>query len=415
MNDLQDLVDALAAELGRPVGLDDRRFRSIAYSSHVEELDQVRLSSILQRKAPDEVTRFLSSLNIEDVDDHLRIPARPELGMASRVCLPVRFVGSLLGYLWLFDEPDRVGSEGLCAARRCVGEAAAIMFRQRRLDEHTRAQELRLLRALLGLDPEAEPDPAGGLRGSGLLARTALAVVAVLEALGEDVDDPVRVRLAAAGDRLRRSAAPHHVLSLPEGDAVVLLVLGDDAPALDRRLADLHRYASESLADATGVRPVVGAGAVSATLAGAPERLVEARRAAGLARALPGEPAVVRWEDLGAYRTIAMLLQGADPAGFVPASLAGLAEVDDADTLLPTLRTWLESGCDAKRTAEQLFLHRSTLYDRIHRIEEITGADLRSGDARLELHVGLRLLALARDEGAASLPARPPGSASATR
>jgi hypothetical protein len=52
MSDVQALVDALAAELDRPTGVDDRHFRTIAYSSHAEDVDSERLTSILQREAP---------------------------------------------------------------------------------------------------------------------------------------------------------------------------------------------------------------------------------------------------------------------------------------------------------------------------------------------------------------------------
>ena len=118
VSDLQAIVDALAAELGRPVGIDDRQFRSLAYSSHVEELDQVRLSSILQREAPTAVTEFLTSLGVDQVADHRRIARNPGLGMVARVCLPVRLGETLLGYLWLFDEPTPLSEEELALARR---------------------------------------------------------------------------------------------------------------------------------------------------------------------------------------------------------------------------------------------------------------------------------------------------------
>ena len=47
-------------------------------------------------------------------------------------------------------------------------------------------------------------------------------------------------------------------------------------------------------------------------------------------------------------------------------------------------------------TAEALNLHRATLYYRLQRIEEITGARLKVGEDRLALHLGLRLARLTR-------------------
>ena len=42
MATLQELVDGLAERLGRPVSIDDRRYRVLAYSAHAEAPDALR-------------------------------------------------------------------------------------------------------------------------------------------------------------------------------------------------------------------------------------------------------------------------------------------------------------------------------------------------------------------------------------
>ncbi|MBN9622586.1 MAG: helix-turn-helix domain-containing protein, partial [Actinobacteria bacterium] len=63
----------------------------------------------------------------------------------------------------------------------------------------------------------------------------------------------------------------------------------------------------------------------------------------------------------------------------------------EALSLIETLERYLDLGGDARAAAEQLFIHRSSLYGRLHRIEEVAGVDLHSGEDRLELHLGVRL------------------------
>jgi DNA-binding PucR family transcriptional regulator len=41
--------------------------------------------------------------------------------------------------------------------------------------------------------------------------------------------------------------------------------------------------------------------------------------------------------------------------------------------------------------AAELNLHRSTLFNRVNRIQEVAGVNLQSGSDRLELHLGIRL------------------------
>ncbi|WP_309110984.1 helix-turn-helix domain-containing protein [Saccharothrix sp.] len=109
----------------------------------------------------------------------------------------------------------------------------------------------------------------------------------------------------------------------------------------------------------------------------------QALAAAELSALDPALPRVVRWSELGAYR----LLLG----GSAEEVLAGLSP-----TLLSTLEVYLDSGCDARATAEALHLHRTSLYYRLGRIAEVTGRDPADGRARLELHLALKLTRLAR-------------------
>jgi DNA-binding PucR family transcriptional regulator len=59
-----------------------------------------------------------------------------------------------------------------------------------------------------------------------------------------------------------------------------------------------------------------------------------------------------------------------------------------------TLEAYLDRAGDAQAAAAALFVHRTTLYHRLRRIERIAGVDLRDGDDRLLLHMALRLRAL---------------------
>ncbi|MFF9398840.1 PucR family transcriptional regulator [Streptomyces sp. NPDC014744] len=70
----------------------------------------------------------------------------------------------------------------------------------------------------------------------------------------------------------------------------------------------------------------------------------------------------------------------------------------ERDTLLDTLRVWLDNGCSAARAAEQLYCHRNTVLNRIGRIAELTGRSAESGEARLGWALALRALPLSGTE-----------------
>jgi hypothetical protein len=132
--------------------------------------------------------------------------------------------------------------------------------------------------------------------------------------------------------------------------------------------------------DALGL--ALGASAPRERLEDAPAALREAE----LAASVRGRGRVVRWERLGALQLLAPLA-GAP----VPDALARLLPYPE---LVGTLAAYLDRAGDAQAAAAALFVHRTTLYHRLRRIERIAGVDLRDGDDRLLLHMALRLRAL---------------------
>ncbi|TYB57487.1 PucR family transcriptional regulator [Nonomuraea sp. PA05] len=64
------------------------------------------------------------------------------------------------------------------------------------------------------------------------------------------------------------------------------------------------------------------------------------------------------------------------------------------EQLAVTLEAFLDNAGDVQLTAEQMFVHRTTLYYRLQRIEELTGVQLASGEDRLAFHLGLKVARL---------------------
>lgn len=404
MNELQTLVDALALELDRPVGVDDRSFRSLAYSKHDDGIDIVRRNSILRREAPRAVTEWLRSLDIERATEHVRVPRNKQLGMDARVCVPVRFGKLLLGYLWLIDEPEPLDDAAIDRSHRCATKLATEIVRLRRAEDQDRERETVLLDNLLL--SASDPAQAAAHLTDGPLATTSryIAIVARVwprSSLGGDddtngaTDDAlrVRVRLALAADQVRRSVAPRHALSLGVGHETVV-VLAFDGPRDPNRLAEvLLSAARQQFGDDGSAVVCTGIGGVRRNVAELRGSYREARHAARVAQKVPGVDgdSPVAWETLSAYRTITEMLGDRCPEPFVPEPLLRLLKEREGETLVATVETYLELAGDASAAAARLFVHRSSLYNRLHRVEESTGWDLNRGDHRLELHLGLRL------------------------
>jgi hypothetical protein len=169
----------------------------------------------------------------------------------------------------------------------------------------------------------------------------------------------------AVGDELSRMRRPP-AFAIVDRHAVLLLNGGEDASVL-----------GESLAARAG--GLVGISAVHPGLGSLREAYGEAVAAARAAAAEPALGPVARWPELGVYRLLA------EPTAYP------LGPLREHPALAVTLETYLDHGGDAQETARLLHLHRTSLYYRLARIEELTGRSLKDGTQRLELHLALKL------------------------
>jgi sugar diacid utilization regulator len=138
-------------------------------------------------------------------------------------------------------------------------------------------------------------------------------------------------------------------------------------------------------------RWVGGIGSVVDSLALAADSADQAALASSAAsRLLP--QSVVFWDELGAYASLLRIPQGGLSRNALPNELLRLLEVDSDGQLRSTVHAYLDHAGSSSDAADALHIHRTTLYYRLGRVQELAGLDLAEGRTRLALHVGLELL-----------------------
>ncbi|WP_440099351.1 PucR family transcriptional regulator [Streptosporangium sp. H16] len=347
-DDVQDLLESLAMAVGRGMSVDDLEGRVVAHSAHHGEVDQVRAQAILSRSVPAEVSAWQEAHGVAATREPVRIPKNPDLGMAARLCVPLLHQDRRVGYLWIIEGHGPLNPQ---ERDRAVRDAAAIAAL---LDDGGSSHTLSQL--LIG--------EIGVRRAAGVLGEGPLRVMAL-----RGDPDGLREAVGAELARVRRPPA----FTILDRHAVLLLNRGEDATALGERLAARIRAGVGVSASHPGLESAVRAH----------EEALAAARAAAAERTL--RP-VAHWPDLGVYRLLAEPLTGRPGAAGSP-----LDTLREHPALLVTLETYLDSGGDAQETARQLHLHRTSLYYRLARIEQLAGRNLKNGTHRLELHLALKL------------------------
>src|ERR1700678_3307064 len=97
---IQALVDGLAARLGRAVLVDDRDLRLVAASQDFGDADPARVWSLLHRRTRPEDVRHEELARLAGP---VYVAENPELELWQRLCVPVRCRGLLVGFVWVTD------------------------------------------------------------------------------------------------------------------------------------------------------------------------------------------------------------------------------------------------------------------------------------------------------------------------
>jgi GAF domain-containing protein len=166
-------------------------------------------------------------------------------------------------------------------------------------------------------------------------------------------------------------------------------------PSSDRdALAQLAR-ACDSLAREHGL--LIGVSGPDTGAASARRRIREAADAGRVARALAGGGGAIAYDELGAYRYLVHLELDEAPHDGYGKAVEALLEYDERRNaqLVQTLETFLGARSSVTTSARALYIHPNTVRQRLDRIEQITGLELREADL-LSLELALKVARLHR-------------------
>ena len=389
--EVQQLLDRLADDLGRSVVINDPAVVMLYSSRHFGDEDPVRVEAMLNRVAGSAAIAHVLAQDVARWTRPGRIPAKPEIGMRARLCVPLRWRGDLLGLLMVIDADDDLSADDRALVDAAAKEVAALLVGERTTADAALAADDALVADLLGLDPAARDRALATLatRSPDLRPSRSLRVVA----LRADTADRehAEVALRHAVHLARRTG-----LATVSGPTAAVVRFG--APHAEELVTAANELAAGRFTCVAGVGPRV---------AGLEEAWRSHRHAELATRAVPhlAPGPVVDAATLGAYDLL-LRIPDLDPTA-LPAPVATLLAADPRGVLVRTLEAYLRHAGSAPAAADELHVHRTTLHYRLDRIRGLTGCDPDDGETRLLLHLGL---GVARLQGLLACEQNEPGS-----
>lgn len=391
---VQEGVDLLEVALGRPVILEDTEFRPIAYSRQPDDIDAARLHVILHREVEPAFLRAYQALGISSAQGPIWTPALPEWNAESRLCIPVRKGRTLLAYLWVLAPEGSLSEQQVAAAAGTASFIATALDAERRHRRTAEQNNQMALASLLDSDYR-QANLVAQLTTTDNLLPNSRVIVSAFECSGGPAGDQDVIDTALQiKERLPHIRLPVRWLVHLGSRPGVLAVLG---PTTQVTESDVAHAVQTALSACFSAPVAVGTAGGPVPLDEIKNAYDRASVAAWVARITTDSKGVLSWSDIGPWRLLARLAGRSAGGSDLTADLhPGLLKLigEDRGELIATLNAYLSTGGDARATADLLHLHRSTLYYRVDRISEITGANLRDGEARFELTLGLRVAAL---------------------
>jgi GAF domain-containing protein len=367
--ELEQLTE-LAEEIARAEGLDEllqtvvagARPLLAARACHVYLLDPSREELDLEASDP-EPGGARPTLGLAELGPEL---ARG--GRSTRLAVPLVASGELIGLL-VAEGSARVELGRAIASQVAVGVKKVQVIEQ--------LTEKNLIKDFF-------EELAGGRSRGDLEGRAAR--------LGCDLDQPHVVLIAEpASDpltRALRTAAPGSLFDHREDSLRALVKLTTpSSTGFIERLRRMHDELDEPVS--------IG---VSSVCQGEPsfaDGFAEAQQALVGTAVLSGKAAVLAYDDLGAYK---YLLRVAVDGGIRDATVDAVGKLADYDAqrgaqLLSTLEEFLRRHGSISATSEALYVHPNTLRQRLRRIAELSGLDLRRDDW-LAIEIAVKMVKL---------------------
>ncbi len=198
--------------------------------------------------------------------------------------------------------------------------------------------------------------------------------------LGVDLDDRYLVLAAAPADDVLEkelaAAAPRRSLFDRRGESVrgLLRIPSTGEASLLEKLHEVHAVLEAPVS--------IGVSQVCQGAASFRAGFEEAQHALVGASVIRGKPAVMSYEELGPYKYLLRMPIDSDLRDSHRDAVMRIAEYDRQrqTALLRTLEEFLRRQGNISATAEALYVHPNTLRQRLRRIQELSGIDLRKDD-----------------------------------
>jgi len=391
---LESFVDHVSELLGCSITLEDTHHRVLVYSSHGEETDPVRISTIISRRVPEKVINRLWKDGVIPCllqsKKPIRIEGKKEIGLGSRVAVSIWRGNEVIGYIWAIEwnQPLTDSQMEILQNAAAVGKHLLSRFGKNKRPSSQDDQEF-FWKLLTGHVSEQEVNQKL-LELNYISSEFTIMVFNFKEIISKEMEKQIIYLLKVMDD------VKIILYTMDDHELILLASTVDKQVNSAAIFKQFIRNFPNSLEEKFHIADVYGGfGNIYSDMGHVHKCLKEAKKVVEVKEKFPGEAqSFLAYQDLGVYQFMDVLLEKRIQDGFDNMAIKRLSEYDTSHNteLLVTLEAFLDESESMQKTAAKLHIHTNTLTYRLKRISEIMEVDLSIPSQKFMLYLDLKLL-----------------------
>ena len=392
---LEKLADVIGTVLARPITIEDAHHRLLSYSSHDQETDPARISTIIGRRVPEKVINSLWKHGVmqrlANSAEPVRVSAIDAVGLGNRVAISVRKDGEILGYIWVIEEQQRLDEDQILHLQQAAKAVSRKLLQLRisRIKEEEEQREF-VWQILTG---HLQSHEKIKVKAEQLKLTLASAFCVIVFQFQDDIstkDDEQTVYVMNTTQRLRV------IFSVYESNQLIVMV----GPRAKEELTWQHgtefvKTVILQMKERFHMGQLIGGvGGIYQSYDQIATSYQEALTVIRIKQQFPFETQdVFDYQRLGFYRFLPIIMEQIAAEDHPNLSLQKLHEYDEKHQtqLLESLEVFLNHDSNTKAAASALHVHINTLLYRLKRISEIGDIDLNNPDQKFSLYLDLKI------------------------
>jgi len=392
---LESFADHVSELLGCPITLEDPHHRVLVYSSHDEETDMVRISTIISRRVPEKVINRLWKDGVIpqllQSKKPIRIKEKKEIGLGNRVAVSIWRGEEVIGYIWAIELGTTITEEkmGLLENAATVARHLLARFATNKTPTLQDNQEF-FWRMLTGYVTKGDVDEKLKEIGISSLGCFTVMIFPFSKMITKEIEKHILYLLKVSQDvKISFSTIDDNelvILASPLGDS------GNSIACFKKFISNFQ----QNLEERFSIKEVKGSfGGIYKQYGDVPKSFREARTVLEVRERFPQEAGTFfHYQELGIYQFLDILLEKRRQDGSENVAIRNLKEYDETHNteLLATLEVYLDEGESMQKTAARLHIHPNTLAYRLKRMIEIMEVDLSVPSQKFMIYLDLKLM-----------------------